>query len=223
MKKYSIVASVFFLIFVFCFPFSEIQAQNSYEFGVLLPIEGVETASTSPNFFGVYGNDSQIEYEVNEQGIFIHTLNIQMISKETIRETGKYFVRNEHIFGVTKDSIPCVFQDDNYYFGVRNTIQLSGLNTENKLINNGDQSYILNFKSENGYVPALIEIKNNQFSIAYFDYDSEGKVFKKVKEKQTIKANNLDITILMPTLREWQKLSAKQLFGTAQVYSKISF
>lgn len=220
MKKYSIVRLVFILFFAFCSFISPIQAQNSYEFGVVVPVEGIEITTTSPNLFGVYENDAQLKYEINEQGIFVHTLNIQAISKETVRETGKYFVRNEHIFGVTKDSIPCVLQDDNYYFGVRNTTQLTGSTSENKLISNGEGSYVLNFKSENGYTPALIEIKNNQLSISYFDYDSEGKLFKKVKEKQTVQANNLIVIILMPTLREWQKLSSKELFGTIKTFNK---
>lgn len=223
MKKYLFNSTGVKLFFIFWFTISSAFSQTSYEFGVLLPVEGTAVNTTEPAYFGLYdGESAQLKYEVNEKGIFIHTINIQAISKETVRETGKYEVRNEHIFGVTEDSIPCVLQDDSYYFGVRNTVQLTGAGSENKLLPNGAGSYLLNFRTENGYTPALIEFRNNQLNISYFDYDSEGKLFKKIKEKQTVepKENNLTTIVLLPTAREWQKVSKKELFGAANVFQK---
>lgn len=223
MKKYLINLSFSSLFFIFWCSVSTVFSQISYEFGATLPIDAIAVNTTSANFFGIYEAESpQLRYEINEKGIFIHTINIQAISKETLRENSKYEVRNEHIFGVTEDSIPYVFQDDQYYFGVRNIVQLAGADNSNKLLPNGDGSYILNFKTDYGYTPALIEFRNNQLNISYFDYDSEGKIFKKIKEKQTIepKENNLTTIVLLPTLREWEKISEKELFGTVQVFPK---
>lgn len=223
MKKCSFNSTVVKLFFIFWFSAPSAYSQFSYEFGNPLPIEAAALITTDPVHFGHYeGDNAQLKYEVNEQGIFIHTLNIQAISHETIRETGKYSVRNEHIFGVTEDSIPYVFQDDNYYFGVRNTLKIAGDTSENKLTPNGAGSYIINFKTDNGYTPALFEFRNNQLNISYFDYDSEGKMFRKIKEKQIIRSgeNSLTTIVLLPTLREWQKISGKELFGEVQVFQK---
>lgn len=227
MKKYRFELAFFKLFFVFLISASSVFSQKSYEFGVTLPVESVSVTTTDPVYFGIYQSSKgpQLSYEVNEKGIFIHTINIQAISRETIREDSRYEVRNEHIFGVTEDSIPCVFQDDNYYFGVRNSVQLAGSESENKLIPNGTGTYILNFKSDNGYTPALVEFRNNQLNISHFDYDEEGKLFKKVKDQQTVESreSNLTTIILLPTLREWQKISKKELFGEANVFHKELF
>lgn len=224
MKKYSVSFRVIQLFLISCFVSGYTFSQNSYEFGSVLPVEGTVLNTTEQQHFGTYdGSTAQLKYEVNGQGIFVHTINIQAISKETIRETGQYFVRNEHIFGVTEDSIPCVFQDDNYYFGVRNSVQLAGEGIENKLVQNGDGSYILNFRSAFGFIPSLLEFRNNQLTISYFDYDSEGKLFKKIREKQVIESTDTQLTtiVLQPTLKEWQKISRKELFGEARVFRKL--
>lgn len=221
MKKDSIHLLVAQLFFIFCLPFSSSFSQISYEFGVPIPVEKTPVNTTEPVYFGLYETDNpQLKYEINEKGIFIQTINIQSISKKTIRETGKYEVRNEHIFGVSEDSIPCIFQDDNYYFGVRNTVQLIGQDSDNKLIPTGNGSYILNFKTENGYTPTFIEFRNNQLNISHFDYDSESKLFRKIKDKQTIQSNGLTTIVLHPTIREWEKISGKELFGTIQSFKK---
>lgn len=219
MKKVQFVPTFLKLFFVFYIFSTPVFGQVSYEFGNSLPVEGQSINSVNPVYFGVYKSDKgpQIRYEFNEKGIFIQSINIQAISKETIREDSKYEVRNEHIFGVTEDSIPCVLQDDNYYFGVRNLIQLTGNESENKLIENGAGSYILNFKTDYGYTPALLEFKNNQLHFSYFDYDEEGKLFKKIKAQQIVETQH-NVIVLEPTLREWQKISKKELFGSVQIF-----
>lgn len=198
-------------------------SQKSYEFSLPVPVETTPVHSVDQRYFGTYESTKgpQLSYELNERGIFIYTINIQAISKETLRENSKYSIRNEHIFGVVEDSIPYVFQDDNYYFGVRNAVQLAGVESTNKLVPNGPESYVLNFKTDNGYTPALLELKNNQLHISYFDYNEESKLFNKIKEMQTITPQNgLTTIVLSPTLKEWQKLFKKELFGEVQVFDK---
>lgn len=198
-------------------------SQKSYEFSTPLPVETAPVNTVDQSYFGIYESTKgpQLSYELNEKGIFIYTINIQAISKETLRENSKYSVRNEHIFGVVEDSIPYVFQDDNYYFGVRNAVQLTGGESTNKLVPNGLGSYVLNFKTDHGYTPALLEVKNNQLHLSYFDYNEESKLFNKIKETQTITPENgLTTIVLSPTLKEWQKLFKKELFGEVQVFDK---
>lgn len=207
--------------FFVSFCFTALYAQKSYEFKEALPISGSLIVAVDARYFGTYeGETTQLMYIVSDSGIVINTINIQAISKETVRETGQYFVRNEHIFGVTKDSIPCVLQDDNYYFGVRNSVQLIGKGSENILMNDSPGTYFLNFKTEHGYTPALLRFENQQLKISYFDYDEESKIFKKIKEKQVLsnQDNSLTTIVLEPTIKEWQKLAKKELFGVPTVF-----
>jgi hypothetical protein len=224
MKKYLLLPSIFGLFFVFFTTSFSSFSQNSYEFGLPLPIETIAVLTVSPSNYGIYEspNGPQLSYEFTDKGMFIHTINIQAISRETIRESSQYSVRNEHIFGVTEDSIPCVLQDDNYYFGVRNKVQVAGEGNANQLLPNGVGSYVLNFKTDSGYIPTLLEFKTNQLWISHFDYDEEGKLFKKIKEQQVITGNSNGLTniILLPTLKEWQKISKKELFGEIQIFNK---
>ena len=90
MKNYLIYISL-------CFIFST-QAQISYDFKVPLPPDGTQTASLNSSFFGTYTNsDSPVTYEINKDGIFIVSINVNSVSREMIRESSKYQVRNNHI------------------------------------------------------------------------------------------------------------------------------
>ncbi|HNR85425.1 MAG TPA: hypothetical protein PKN22_05070 [Taishania sp.] len=224
MKKYPFVATLFQLFFCLFVFFPATLAQKSFEFANILPVEAQPITSVAPQFFGNYESDKgkEFTYEFNDKGIFLKTINIQAISQKTIRETGKYKVQNGYLFGVNEDSIPCFFEDSNYYFGVRNSIQLVGADIANQLCLNSPTSYILNSKSEHGFVPMLLEFKNNQLIISSFDYDAEGTIFKKIKDQQqlVLENNPLSIYLLQPTLKEWQKTAKKEIFRNPRVFIK---
>ena len=224
MKKYPFILPIVNLIFIFCFT-SQLYTQNSYEFSMVLPVDGVEINSIDNPFYGEYQSDNgQLSYEFNSEGIFIHTINIQVLTQETIRENSQYYVRNEHVFGVSSDSIPYVFQDDKYFFGIKNTIQLVGMNSVNKLLKLNSNSFIVNYKTDYGFTPALFEFRNNQLNISHFDYDFEGDIFKKIKDKEMLDSKDsavMKTIILKPTQKEWQKLMSKELFGESNVFQKV--
>ena len=225
MKKI-LINSIKFLFFLAFFASSnQLIAQKSFEFAAPLPIEGVKSNTVNPLFFGTYESKggARLNYEFNENGVFVNTINIQALSKETLRESSTYFIRNEHVFGVTEDSIPYVYQDGNYYFGVRNSIQVIGESSENILHELGKSTYILNYKSTNGYTPTRIEFKQGELFIADFDYDNEGKIFSKIKEQLSVDlpGSQLSYILLKPTLKEWQKISLKGLFPASQTYKKL--
>src|SRR5690606_18174277 len=97
---------------------------------------------------GLYKNaNSLLSYEINEEGIFIVSVNINSISRQTIRESSNYTIRNNHIFGVlgNEDSIRCILEGENYYFGVKNRVQIIGGSAKNKLIEIGTGQYVLNY------------------------------------------------------------------------------
>lgn len=221
MKKYSI--NRLFILHLFLVLHLALFGQSSYEFAQPMSTEDPSLLTVDPSFYGTYDSgSSSLKYEVNAQGIFIHTINIQAMTRETLRETGKYFIRNEHIFGVSKDSIPYVYQDSLYYFGVRNSTKLVGDSVQNVLKSSGSGVYILFFKSDFAYVPTKIEFKNNRMYISYMTYDDGEEEFKKVKEQTGAGSseNNLKTVILHPTAAEWKKLLKKGFWDTAREFVK---
>ncbi|HLU88031.1 MAG TPA: hypothetical protein VKZ44_09775 [Taishania sp.] len=220
MKKYSLLL-FFFLIVCTSLLFS----QNSYEFDQPVPPESEVVQTVSNNHFGFYVHEgnSNLKYEFNSEGIFIHTLNIQMISRETIRESSQYSVVDNELYGVTSKPIPCILEGENYYFGFPTVVQVSGTDVSNRLIKLDENTYFLNFKTEYGYVPSkLTFVGNNQLFISELQYDNELNEFKQIKEQQKIEPlqDGLTTTILIPTKKEWEKLNKKNLFGSSQLLKR---
>jgi hypothetical protein len=100
------------------------KAQSSYEFKSAMPPEGELVKTVDPTYYGVYKNeDTGTEFVLNAEGISMVTIINSFITKEQVRETSKYQVRNGYLFGVKEnDSIPCIFEDDKYFFGIRQKI-----------------------------------------------------------------------------------------------------
>lgn len=193
-------------------------AQVSYDFGVTLPPNGEQAQVVSNVYFGTYSNpDSPLKYEFSEEGIFILSININSISRKTIRESSQYEVRNNHIFGVSEDSIPCVLEGENYYFGIRHREQIAGQGSVNKLIRIAPNEYILNYEENGTYIPTLISFSAAGLSVRQFDYESETKAFRKIKER-TSSVKAIEFITLYPTTEEWAKLKLEDIFGPPVVY-----
>lgn len=212
----------FTLLFVvfYCLIFST-QAQISYDFKVPLPPDGTQTASLNSSFFGTYTNsDSPVTYEINKDGIFIVSINVNSVSREMIRESSKYQVRNNHIFGVhAEDSIPCVLEGDKYYFGIKNKDQIAGLGSQNVLMQLSINEYILNFEENGNYTPMFIKLDGRTLSIMQFDYTSDTKLFKKIDARTSIQ-HDIEFVTLHPTKEEWTKMKVDEMKGTAVVYQR---
>lgn len=204
MKKY---------LFLFCFSavFS-VSAQVSYDFAQPVPPSGTKTATVSANYFGTFSNaDSPVKYEINKNGIFIISVNITSISRETIRESSQYEVRNNHIFGVhVEDSIPCVLEGDHYYFGVKSRDQIAGGSSNNVLVQKSVNEYVLNFQENGHFVPMFLTFTAQGMSKVQFDYESDTKAFKKIDDRTSVQ-RGIEFVTLNPTAEEWEKLKWKDL------------
>lgn len=213
MKNYSIV-------FILLLSFFN-HAQISYDFGAPVPPSGELNISLSPMYYGVYSNPSSpVAYEISSNGIFIITTNITAISRETIRESSKYQVRNNHIFGVhEEDSIPCVLEGENYYFGIKNKDQIVGGFSKNQLIQQSANEYILNFEENGKYVPMFIKITPEGLAISQFDYTSDTKGFKKIDKKVSVQ-KDIEFITLYPTVEEWKKLKLNEFQTEAIIYKR---
>lgn len=199
-------------------------AQNSYYFSAPLMFTESNNVQVDAKYFGTYSSlDQPSHYEISAEGLFLVSTNISSISRETIRESSKYTVRNGFILGVLKnDSVPCILDGDNYLFGVQNREIIVGLGSENiltKIDNFGN--YIVNTHENGTYVPMKITFKNSQFSISYFDYETDTKSFKFINEQTSAPSENLNIVILSPSEKETKRLFKNNLFGDSKIFNKI--
>jgi hypothetical protein len=215
MKIVGLVASLLMSLFSF--------SQNSYYFSEPLPLNGGEVKTVENKWYGEYSSlDQPSHYIINEDGIAIVATNISSITRETIRESSTYSVRNGFIHGVIKnDSIPCILKDELYYFGVQNKEIIIGSSTKNILFKvdlNGN--YIINMFNNDNYIPAKVSFKNGTFSIAYFDYDFNTKKFNFINEKKSISQDDTSLVILSPNEKEVKRLFKRSVFGDQKIFKR---
>lgn len=196
--------------------------QESYYFTGPLPSSQEQIKTVSEKWFGKYtSSENQRVYEFSEEGVFIISTTISSISRKTLRESSKYEVRNGYLFGVVEnDSVPCVLDGENYYFGIRNRDIIAGENSQNVLTKISDYEYILNFIEDGTYVPVKITFLRTQMAISYFDYEPETTIFDFIEDKKTILEGTSTQTLLSPDPEEGKKLLDMSIFSTSKMYKK---
>jgi hypothetical protein len=205
---------------LFCAFFS--IGQKSYYFSNALPPDGEGLNQIDARFFGNYTNDDgTMVYVFDESGVRTVSTNVSSISRKTLRESSQYAVRNGFIFGVVAgDSIPCVREGENYFFGVRNRDVLIGEGSMNTLKAVGQGKYILNFYDKGEYLPVLIQFKGNQLEMRDFDYELETTLFDFIAEKKGVQEPGVEHIALRPTQEEFDQLFANGIFAGMQLFKK---
>ena len=207
--------SLFFLLFSYLS-----IGQVSYDFAQALPPEAMNVQHVDKPYRAIYTNENN-QFEFTEAGIFTLTTVVHSISRETLRESSQYAVRNGYIFGVREnDSIPCVEENDRYYFGVRQRDTLIGINSKNILRKIDAMNYILNFSENGTYTPCLITFDGKTLKLRYFNYDDKSKPFEKFKSKTLNESDGIQYITLNPTLKEWEKIGIKDYLGEEIVYTR---
>ncbi len=184
--------------------------QKSYYFSEPLPSDQTAQSVVNEKWHGKYAvNNGKNILEVNPDGIFMVSTTISSISREEIRESTKYDVRNNYIFGVVlNDSLPCVLEDDRYFFGVRNRDVIIGPGSKNELRPSGRvaNEFILNTYENGYYLPSIIRFETKNISTVQLDYDYETTVFDFIVEKKSVQGQNIELVVLKPTIREFNTL-----------------
>jgi len=194
--------------------------QVSYDFAQPLPPEVMNVQHVDKPYRTIYTNENN-QFEFSEAGIFTLTTVVHSISRETLRESSQYRVRNGYIFGVHEnDSIPCVEENDRFYFGIRQRDTLIGINSKNILRKIDATNYLLNFNENGTYTPCLITFNGKSLIIRYFNYDDKSKPFEKFKSKTVKESEGIEYVTLNPTLKEWEKMSQKDFLGDAVIYTR---
>jgi hypothetical protein len=196
------------------------MTQISYEFMQPLPPESQRINSLDNTFYGIYKSDSSnIVFEVTASGIYTRNLVIHSISRETVRETSTFSVKGDYIFGIAEnDSLPCVLDGENYFFGVMRRDTLVNASSKNELRKITDTKYLLNFYENGTYTPCLLTTTSGKLNIQYFDYSTEANPFSSIKSKQFKIEEQATYVYLLPTLKEWKKIDHQFIFGESSMY-----
>ena len=194
--------------------------QISFDFSEPLPIDEKSITSVSSSDFGTYiSENNETKYIFDSQGIWIETIIFSSISKETIRESSTYVVRNGYIFGVVlNDSLPCVLDNERYHFGLKNKEQVVGGNSLNVLKKFNSSSYILNFKENGGFTPSLLAFNGKNLTIQHFDYETGTNQFSTIIIQSSKKIDGMNYITLSPSKKEWKELDQVKLFGSKYIY-----
>ena len=213
--RHTLLLLSFFIIFQsFC--------QVSYDFSEALPIDENPILSVSSSDFGTYSSENkETKYIFDAQGIWIETTIFNSISKDTIRESSKYTVRNGYIFGIVlNDSLPCILDENRYHFGMKVREQVAGGNSKNVLKKLKGSSYLINYKENDGYTPSLFTLSGKTLSIQYFDYETGTTVFDVIAQRSSKKVQGMNYISLTPTKKEWKGIDVTKLFGDKVLYFK---
>lgn len=205
-----IVAFIVALLFVF-----SSNAQYSYYFAEPLPSAEYEVDFVKEKYFGSCATkDGTITYKFDADGITLISTTFSAISKETVRESAEYTVRNGYLFGVEKgDSVPCVLEDDFYYFAVRNFDQFVGGASKNVLTSTSTPGvYVLNIYDNGNYIPQLLRLNGKKLEIAHFDYEGEDSgEFDYITEKDELPLDGLKLVILKPEATDFDRITSQAL------------
>lgn len=197
--------------------------QKSIYFSTPLPSANDKVVNVDPQHFGTYEAEGDYrKFVFSETGITVVSVSVSSITKELVRESSKYDVRDNYIFGVVdNDSLPCIFEDGRYYFGVKNEDQLVGEGSKNILTEIGPGKYVVNLYEDGKYIPMKIEFRRGQCMIEYFDYEDDSDLFDYIQNKETVDSDNFELIILSPNQKEAEKLLSKDIFNDNRTLVKI--
>ncbi|MNU52176.1 hypothetical protein D3C71_411820 [compost metagenome] len=213
MKKVLLV----FTLFVHLFSFS----QKTVQFSDPLPFGSPSQTTTDKIHFGKYkSSDSQTTYVIDEKGISIVTLVVASISREQVRESSKLQVRGNYLFGIkVNDSVPCVLEGENYYYGIESKLMIAGegsLNTFTKLNAN---KYVINFHEGSYFEPSLVSFSGGTMTIIHSELKYQ-PLFESILQINTITRYGTEVAILAPTFEQWERLEKSLFTGSKLLYSK---
>jgi len=178
-----------------------------------------QTAAVSSTFFNQYQLEETEEnilrnaageyLHADAGGIYFEKNKLLFITREQVREDGKYQVRNGYLFGVTEnDSIATALEGENYYFLVPSKTYLynmkAGPSTLFEGLNTGE--YLIVTPEPDGYYSVVyLKFSGTRLEIKEPVFEDKSCRVELIKEQETLKGN-FDTYILTPTLAEWKSL-----------------
>jgi len=208
--------------YLLCFAFY-LQAQQAFDFLKPLPPGSDQVTGVSWTYHGTYSSGQvDIDYQFDDAGITAISTVFQSISRETIRESTQYSVRNGFLFGVAEtDSLPCELQGEYYHFAIQFKEPIIGKGSKNILTKVNDQTYIINFEENGRFTPSRLTFKGKQLTVEHFTYAESSSAFDAIQLKEAHPTNALNYITLDPTSGEWQALPMAELFERQLIFQRL--
>lgn len=187
-------------------------SQKSIQFADPLPTGSPSQITTEKIHFGKYkSSDSQVSYVIDEKGISIVTLMITSITREQLRESSKLQYRNNYLFGIKEnDSVPCVLEGENFYYGIETKLPIIGEGCNNKLTKISTNKYVINFHEGSYFEPSILQFSNKTMTISHSELAFQ-QAFQRILQTTTITRYGSEVAVLSPTYEQWEQLE-KVLF-----------
>jgi hypothetical protein len=178
-----------------------------------------QTSTVSSNFFSKYQLEETEENAVRNAagenlyvdatGIYFEKNKILYITREQVREEGKYQVRDGYLFGVSGiDSIPTALEGENYYFLVPSKTYLydmkAGPSTLFEGLNSGEY-LIVTPEPDDYYSVIYLKFSGQRLEIKELVFEDNVCGLTSIKEQEVIKGD-FNTYILTPSQAEWKLL-----------------
>lgn len=208
------------LVFTFLVHFLTFS-QKTVQFADPLPFGSSSQASTDKIHFGKYkSSDSQVTYVIDEKGISIITVAIASISREQLRESSKLQVRGNYLFGIkANDSLPCVLEGENYYYGIESKLVIAGEGSLNTFTRISANKYVINFHEGMYFEPSLVTFSGGKMTIVHSELLYQPS-FRSILQVNTITRYGSEVAILAPDFEQWEGLEKVLFTGKELLYIK---
>lgn len=196
-------------------------AQTTVQFSTPLPPGSKSELKVDPMYFGSYkGNNSGTSYLFDDTGIWIVSTVVAYITRDQIRESALLDERNGYLFGIkADDSIPCVQENDRYYYGLENKLLVVGAGSAHQLTRIDAKTYIINFREGDFYEPSILQFDGQKLRVIHGDLTYRPE-FDKLLKIKTIIRYEAPTDILGPTAAQWTTLRSQLFTGESLNYLK---
>ncbi len=196
-------------------------SQKTVQFSDPLPFGSTAQLTTDKIHFGKYkSSDSQVTYIIDEKGISIVTVAIASITREQVRESSKLQVKGDYLFGIkANDSVPCVLEGENYYYGIESKLVIAGEGSLNTFTRINTNKYVINFHEGSYFEPSIVTFAGGKMTIIHSELNYQ-PVFQSILQVSTITRYGSEVAILAPTYEQWERLEANLFTGKKLIYIK---
>ena len=196
-------------------------SQKTVQFSDPLPFGSPSQLTTDKSHFGKYkSSDSQVTYIIDEKGISIVTVAIASITREQVRESSKLQVKGDYLFGIkANDSVPCVLEGENYYYGLESKLMIAGEGSLNTFTKINANKYVINFHEGSYFEPSIVTFAGGKMTIIHSELNYQ-PLFQSILQVSTITRYGSEVAILAPTYEQWERLEANLFTGKKLIYIK---
>lgn len=215
MKKVCLVVFLFVNFFSF--------SQRTVQFSDPIPGFASTVSMIDASFFGKYKSSTgEVTYIIDEKGISIESMVIASVTREQIRESSKLRVSGDYLYGIkANDSVPCVLDGENYYYGIVSRLPVCGIGSLNSLKRLSANQYVINFHEGSYFEPSLLTLEKGKLTITHGKLDYQD-AFHTILQTNTITRYGSEVVILAPTDEQWERLM-KFIFTDKKIeYTKVN-